>query len=87
MKNRHTRLSLLIVVLAVTAQLSIFSTPAQAQGLNFQPAAVAHTQMGIPYNRRCRRRCERAYRWCVRSGKNVRSCRVRLRNCLRRCPQ
>ena len=90
MKNRKTRLSLLIVVLALTAQLSLISPSIQAQNANSPTASDTGMQNenrpGIPTSG-CSRRCWTNYRRCLRSNTNPKACRARLRVCLRRCPQ
>ena len=88
MKDRLTAIKPLLVALALFAQLALAAaaTPATQNTNSSMPADMHKTHVGIPYNRKCRARCDRAYRRCVR-GKNVRSCRRQLRNCLRRCPQ
>jgi hypothetical protein len=82
MRRKQARFALIVLVLALTAHLS--PVHARAQGRDLKPAAA---QIGIPYNRACLRRCRRAYRRCLRRGVNSRACYVRLRNCLRHCPQ
>jgi hypothetical protein len=88
MKDRLTTIKPLLVALALLAQLALAAAaPPAPQNTNSTTSAdKQNTNVGIPYNRKCRSRCDRAYRLCVR-GKNVRSCRRQLRNCLRRCPQ
>jgi hypothetical protein len=89
MKSKSARHMLLILALLLT-QAASAAPPARAVEVN-NPSAVAHRQhgghVGIPYNRACRRRCERDYNRCVRRGRNRTACRRQLRNCLRRCPQ
>jgi hypothetical protein len=88
MRDRLNTIKPLLVALALFAQLALAAaaTPAPKNTNSSTTADPQNTNMGIPYNRRCRTRCDRAYRRCLR-GKNVRSCRRQLRNCLRRCPQ
>ncbi|MDT4969571.1 MAG: hypothetical protein QOJ64_4308 [Acidobacteriota bacterium] len=90
MKNRKARLSLLVVVLAMTAQLSLISPSIRAQNANSSTTADTGTQNdngpSIPTSP-CRRKCFISYRQCLRSKVNLKTCRVRLRVCLRRCPQ
>jgi hypothetical protein len=89
MKNRKTRLSLLIVALALTAQLSFISPSIQARNANLSTTSdtmMQRNDQGIPASR-CSRRCGMAYRRCLRSGRNARACRMMYRKCLRRCPQ
>ena len=86
MKSKRT-IQFCILVLALTAQLSFISPSAGAQNTNSSTTMMQNDNMGIPYNRACRRRCDNSYRRCVRSGKNRNACRKQLRNCLRRCPQ
>jgi hypothetical protein len=88
MKDRLTTIKPLLLALALLAQLALAAAaPAAQRNTNTSGRDDAQNMSaGIPYNRRCRARCDRAYRRCVR-GKNGRSCRRQLRNCLRRCPQ
>ncbi|HEY0077161.1 MAG TPA: hypothetical protein VGB73_00835 [Pyrinomonadaceae bacterium] len=94
MKSRKTRRSGLIVALALAAQLLFVSTlqAGFVQNTNSTTTTTTTTttqtneNVGIPGSA-CRRRCNVAYRRCVRSGKNPTACRRQLRNCLRRCPQ
>jgi hypothetical protein len=86
MKRKHTSIMFFIAILALTAQLSFISPTASAQNTN-SSTTMQNGNMGIPYNRGCRRRCDKAYRRCLRSSKNPRACRVHYRNCLRRCAQ
>jgi hypothetical protein len=89
MKSRHTRLSFLIVVLALTAQLSFITPTVRANNTN--TSTTMQEDMGRQDDRgsrsswRCRRRCNAAYRQCVGTNRNSMACRRRLRNCLRRC--
>lgn len=89
MKDRLTTLKPLLVALALFAQLAVaVAAPSAPQNTNSSTTAESkHTDVGIPYNRKCRARCDRAYRRCVHGGKNVANCRKLLRNCLRHCPQ
>ncbi|HEX8919885.1 MAG TPA: hypothetical protein VF766_00315 [Pyrinomonadaceae bacterium] len=80
MKNKKARLYLLVVVLALTAQLSIITPSVQAQ--NSSDTGMMQTNRS---DRWCGRRCNTNYRRCVRSRRNPRACRAQLRNCLRRC--
>ena len=94
MKSRKTRYSGLIVALALAAQLLFVSTPQAGfvQTTNSTTTTTTTTttetnrNMGIPGSA-CRRRCDVAYRRCLRSGRNRRACQRQLRNCQRRCPQ
>jgi len=90
MKSKHTTIMFFIVVLALTAQLSFTFPLASGQNTNSSTTmapVMQNRNMGIPYNRSCRRRCDNSYRRCLRSGKNRNACRRHLRNCLRRCAQ
>ncbi|MGA9995579.1 MAG: hypothetical protein WBP93_09200 [Pyrinomonadaceae bacterium] len=87
MKSKRRFLSLLIVALALTAQLTFLSSLTQArQNANSSTTMAQDNRVEIPGGN-CRRRCARAYRFCLRSGKNTMACRRHYRNCLRRCPQ
>jgi hypothetical protein len=86
MKDRLPAIKPLLVALALFAQLAL--AVAAPQNANSSTTAESkHTNVGIPYNRKCRARCDLAYRRCVHGGKNVANCRRLLRNCLRHCPQ
>jgi hypothetical protein len=96
MKNKEMRLSLLIVALALTAQLSFVSPSIQAQNANSSTTNESMMQNnnnngpGIPGSP-CRRRCTMTYRKCLRAADGNpgrrRACAVRFRNCTRHCPQ
>jgi hypothetical protein len=86
MKDRLTTLKPLLVALALFAQLAL--AVAAPQNTNSPTTTDAkNANVGVPYNRKCRARCEVAYSRCVHGGKNVANCRKLLRNCLRHCPQ
>jgi hypothetical protein len=87
MKNRKVRLSLLVVVLALTAQLSLISPSTLAQNANSSTMSEGMMQSDRSgrSSRWCNRRCTMSYRRCLRSGGNARACRMRYRVCLRRC--
>lgn len=87
MKSKHLRFSLLLVVLALTAQLSL-ATPSLRVGQN----ANSSTTMGEatrPMPRPCQRRCRVSYGMCLRRADGNpgrrRACMMRYRNCLRHC--
>ncbi len=94
MRLKRTRLSLFVVMLMFSAQLS--SAPPAAARNTGSPANAAqanhgqhgqHDQrVGIP-DSRCRRRCTNTYRQCLKRGKKRKACAVQLRNCQGRCPQ
>jgi hypothetical protein len=90
METRQIHLSLLIVVLALTAQLSFISPSIQAQ--NTKAHMTMKSRMlrtnSVPgiQGYQCNRRCNNIYESCLQSGKNPKACRVQLRNCLSRCP-
>ena len=87
MKPTRTRLALLVFMLAFAVQLSfVLPTARAAQNTNSSTTMSGDHHMGIP-DSRCRRRCNSAYRLCLRRGKNRRACARQLRNCQRRCPQ
>ncbi|HEU4595696.1 MAG TPA: hypothetical protein VFS10_11195 [Pyrinomonadaceae bacterium] len=99
MKFKRTRLSLFVIMLMLSAQLSAAPPTARAARNTDTPKTAAqanhgqhgqhdqHDQhMGIP-DSRCRRRCSNTYRQCIRRGKNRKACARQLRNCQRRCPQ
>jgi len=93
MRNTRTGLAMLVLALALTAQLSFVSSSTLAQNSNSSTTEMQNSNSsmmqstpGIPSSR-CRRRCATSYRRCLRSSKNARACRVHYRNCLRRCPQ
>jgi hypothetical protein len=89
---KRTRLSLLVAMLMLSAQLSAAPPAARAarNADSFTAVQEDHGQhgqhMGIP-DSRCRRRCNTEYRRCLRRSKNRRACARQLRNCQRRCPQ
>jgi hypothetical protein len=91
MKDRLIAIKPLLVALALFAQLALATAAATPAPQNTNSSSTTadkqNTNVGIPYNRKCRVRCERAYRSCVHGGKNATACRRQLRNCLRRCPQ
>jgi hypothetical protein len=91
MRNTRTGLAMLVLALALTAQLSFVSSSTLAQNSNSSTTEMQNSNssmmMSTPRSSRCRRRCAVSYRSCLRSSKNARACRVRYRNCLRRCPQ
>lgn len=92
MKNKRIHSALLVMVLALTAQLS-FAAPTglteqslfytTATAIRATPASTQRQQRSW----RCRRRCNQEYRLCQRgvAGPNIARCRQRLRRCLRRC--
>ena len=87
MNRGYMGLSLLIVAVAIAAQLSLFFPAAQA-GQNMYasniptPAANVTTRRGNP----CRKRCATNYRTCINfAGASTRACKVRYRNCLKKC--
>lgn len=96
MKFKRTRLSLFVIMLMLSAQLSAAPPTARAARNTDTPKTVGQTNhdqhgqhgqhMGIP-DSRCRRRCTSEYRRCIRRGKNRKACARQLRNCQRRCPQ
>ena len=91
MISKRTGLAMLVLALALTAQLSFISPSARSQTSNSSMTmqnsnSSMMSQVGIPSSR-CRRRCAVNYRRCLRNNKNPRACRVHYRNCLRRCPQ
>ena len=88
MKHTLTTIKPLLLAPALIAQLALAAaaSPAPQNTNSTTSADKQNTNVGIPHSRKCRSGCDRAYRLCVR-GKNVRSCRRQLRNCLRRCPQ
>lgn len=88
MKRNLVRLSLLFVLLMLTPQMSTASTsPGNVQNTN--SSTMMSAQPRRERNSRCRTRCQREYRNCLRDGRDNagrrRSCAVRYRNCLRRC--
>ena len=85
MKSKRN-FSFFILVLALTAQLSLVAPSVQAQNSNSSATMMESTPMqaAMPAGR-CKRRCNASYRVCLRRGGYPRACRSRYRNCLRRC--
>ncbi|HJR09719.1 MAG TPA: hypothetical protein VJ842_20835 [Pyrinomonadaceae bacterium] len=92
MKRTPTVLNRLIIALALTTQLFIFAPATQA--VTVQDANTTHEghdmssmRRSSRSNRRCRERCLRQYRQCLRGVANPSQarCRERYRRCLRRC--
>jgi hypothetical protein len=90
MKTERARVRLIVAALILIAQIALVA-PMLVAAQNANTSTTAREKqngtVGIPYNRACRTRCLRAYRTCLRRNKNTQACRVRLRDCLRRCPQ
>ena len=97
-KYKQTSLSLFVVVLALTAQLSFATPTVTAQNpksdKSMKKSVGRHVDNRYGDNRhgnsrRCDRSCRRTYRnclnWAGANGGRRRSCDVRYRNCLRRC--
>jgi hypothetical protein len=84
--NSKRKFSLLIMVLALTVQLSFVVPSAQAQNAN----SSTPTMTGInPRGPNCLRRCRNEYRRCLvwargNPGRR-RSCALSYRKCLRQC--
>jgi hypothetical protein len=93
MRHRRTRLSRIAVVIALVVLFALssrISSARQQDNHNMIPPPVTYNdngRVGIPYNKACRNRCDRAYRRCLRSGKGRATCRRRHAACLQRCPQ
>ena len=83
MLGKHLRLPLLALTLMLSAHGAAAAGGAARRSPGASAAAVPQ-RVGIPYNRACRRRCERQYRRCRMSRA---ACRRQLRRCLRACPQ
>lgn len=84
MKSKRLRLALLLVVLALTAAPS-FASPSAARR-NVAQGSIAAP---IRADRRCRLRCSRQYRRCLRAAHGnrirIRRCRLIHNRCLQRC--
>ena len=83
MKSKHPHARLLLLVLTLAAQLILFA-PAASAGQN---TSDQNRNMGIPYNRRCRQKCQNNYRRCIGRGNSQAYCRRLRSRCLNRCPQ
>ncbi len=99
MKRTPLIFNRLIIALALATQLFLLAPPAQAaQNANSSNAThdnanheghtmARSTRQRSRWNRRCRERCQRQYRQCLRGvvNPNQARCRQRYRACLRRC--
>ncbi|MDQ1589547.1 MAG: hypothetical protein QOG71_174 [Pyrinomonadaceae bacterium] len=97
MKRTPVVFNRLIIALALATQLFLLAPTAQATMQNNPPAppmrdSVQHeghdNMRATPRrNNRCRERCLRQYRQCLRgtANPNQARCRRRYRDCLRRC--
>lgn len=89
MKNTRIRFSLLIAVLALTAQLSFVNAPVQAQNANSSQTMESTAPQTRPMPNLCQRRCRATYSRCLRMADGNpgrrRACLVRYRNCVRHC--
>ena len=86
MKNKRIRFSLMIAVLALTAQLAFVTPSAQAQNSN---SSEMMEQTNPGRGGRCQRRCRVAYNRCLRNSYGNpgrrRACARRYRWCVRNC--
>lgn len=96
LRDTRTLRATLILTLMLSAQLFVFTPPAQAgQNTNSSNTTTETTtetriirNQPLPRGRgRCRQACNRAYRLCQRgiAPPHIARCRERLRRCLRRC--
>jgi flagellar biosynthesis protein FliP len=92
MKRTPTLINRLIIALALTTQLFIVAPTIQAAAQNDNSANVnqSHDMSTHRQSRRrnrCRERCLRQYRLCLRGivNPNQARCRERYRRCLRTC--
>jgi hypothetical protein len=91
MKRTHTVFNRLIIALALATQLFLLAPPAAAvQDTNTTTTAATHgdhSAMRPTRRNRCRERCSREYRQCLRGVANPTQarCRQRYNQCLRRC--
>ena len=88
MKTNLVRLSLLFVLLAVTPEM-LPTLASTVGGQNSNSATTMETETTpSPKVQRCRTKCRKAYGKCLRRRGDVRrTCLIRYRDCLRRCPR
>ena len=87
MKRSYMGVSLLIVVLALVAQLSLFFPAAQAdQNMYSSNTPNPTTNTSTKQGTTCRQKCGFSYRKCHDfAGVMSNVCLVRYRNCLSKC--
>ncbi|HEX8472483.1 MAG TPA: hypothetical protein VF666_00480 [Pyrinomonadaceae bacterium] len=91
MKTRNSFLNLSILALVLVSQMAFVVPTVQAsQHENHTSTTTTTTttrRVNTQRTSRCRTRCNRDYRLCMRGivNPNAARCRARLRNCLRRC--